>query len=119
MPCKIASFLRPKTDMWYGRPHSFLENFIDTSGYIGRRAFYQNQWARDAEGIWVELNEARFTGDDIAQRDYRVDYSGGLKERASFKERGFYNDKVNLNTTHRRFKNNLPPVIDLTLWENK
>jgi hypothetical protein len=45
MPCKIASFLRPKTDMWYGRLHSFLENFIDNSGYIGRRAFYQNQWA--------------------------------------------------------------------------
>lgn len=24
----IASFLRPKTDTWYKRPHSFLENFV-------------------------------------------------------------------------------------------
>jgi hypothetical protein len=109
----IASFLRPKTDTWYKRPHSFLENFADTKGYIERKAFYQNQWARNAQGGWVELDGARFTGDDIARRGYRVDYAGGLEGNRFFlKNGGFFNEAVEIASNFKRVKSNNPPEID-------
>jgi hypothetical protein len=109
----IASFLRPKTDTWYKRPHSFLENFADSKGYIERKAFYQNQWARSAQGEWVELDGARFTGDDIARRGYRVDYAGGLEENRFFlRNGGFFNETVEIGSNFKRVKSNNPPEID-------
>jgi len=111
----IASFLRPKTDTWYKRPHSFLENFIDRQGYIGRKAFYTNQWARDTEGNWTELTEAKFTGDDIARRGYRVDYAGGEEEGEFYlRNGGFFNDKVELSTLHNRLGDGQEPEIDFS-----
>lgn len=114
----IASFLRPKTDTWYKRPHSFLENFNDTKGYVGRRGFYKNQWARDVEGNWIELDGARFTGDDIARREYRVDYSGGLEGDSFFlRNGGFFDEKVDLGTSFKRPKSSRPPEIDFKSLE--
>lgn len=109
----IASFLRPKTNTWYKRPHSFLENFLDTKGYLGRSAFYKNQWARDTDGNWVELDQARFTGDDIARRGYRADRSGGQDQHRFFlRNGGFFDDTVALGTSFKRPINNQPPAID-------
>ena len=114
----IASFLRPKTNTWYKRPHSFLENFMDTKGYAGRRAFYKNQWAREVDGNWVELDGARFTGDDIARRGYRADRSGGQdKDHFFLRNGGFFNDQVELGKTFTRLKNNRPPEIDFPSLE--
>lgn len=39
----IAQFLRPGTQTYYTRAHSFLENFSPEMGYKGRKAFYRNQ----------------------------------------------------------------------------
>ncbi len=39
---------------------------------------FNHQWVRDAKGQWTELNKARFTGDNTAVKEYRLDYSGGL-----------------------------------------
>ncbi|MGV3639354.1 MAG: DUF3472 domain-containing protein [Adhaeribacter sp.] len=109
----IASFLRPKTNTWYKRPHSFLENFVDTKGHAGRRAWYKNQWARDVAGNWVELDVARFTGDDIAKRGYRADRSGGKDSNRFFlRNGGFFDDGVELGTSFNRLKTNEPPQID-------
>ncbi|WP_108211882.1 DUF3472 domain-containing protein [Pontibacter mucosus] len=109
----IASFLRPKTDTWYKRPHSFLENFQDTRGHISRRGLYKNQWARDVDGNWVELTEARFTGDDIARRAYRLDYSGG-REGAQFflRNGGFFDETVAIGTIFSRPTSGTSPVVD-------
>lgn len=109
----IASFLRPKTDTWFKRPHSFLENFVAESGYLERTANYGNQWAADAEGNWLELNEAKFTGDDIAIRGYRKDYGGGEKSGQFYlRNGGFFKGIIELNSMHQRESNGIAPIID-------
>lgn len=109
----IASFLRPNTDTWYQRPHSFLENFIPESGHIQRSAFYQNQWARSEDGEWVELTSAKFTGDDIAKRGYRKDYAGGETNGEFYlKNGGFFDQETELNSMHQRTPTGKEPQID-------
>ncbi|MFC5192494.1 DUF3472 domain-containing protein [Algoriphagus aquatilis] len=109
----IASFLRPKTDTWYKRPHSFLENFIPESGRIARRVIYDNQWMADAQGNWVELTEAKFTGDDIARRGYRKDFAGGSDAGKFYlKNGGFFNQSTDLQSMHQRPANGKKPEVD-------
>lgn len=96
----ITTFSRPKTDTWLKRPHSFLENFVDRNGYLGRMAWYGNQWACDTNGKWYRLTEARFTGDDIARRGYRLDFAGGMEgDRFFLRNGGFFSPPVPLNST--------------------
>ena len=109
----IASFKRPKTNTWYTRPHSFLENFSPENGYIARRVFFQNQWACDTTGNWVELTRARFTGDDIAQVKYRLDRDGGLDgNRFYLQNGGFINYSSKLNSMHDRPVMGQKPTIN-------
>ncbi|WP_051315336.1 DUF3472 domain-containing protein [Algoriphagus terrigena] len=109
----IASFLRPKTDTWYKRPHSFLENFIPESGHMERRVFFNNQWAMDRDGHWTELTEAKFTGDDIAKRGYRKDFTGGSDSGKFYlKNGGFFNDATELLGMHQRAAKGMVPEID-------
>ncbi|AGA78395.1 protein of unknown function (DUF3472) [Echinicola vietnamensis DSM 17526] len=110
----IASFLRPQSDTWYKRPHSFLENFNDKNGYLGRKAFYHDQWAMDTEGHWTALTTAKFTGDDIARRGYRMDYAGGVENGQFFLQNGgFFNDFEELNSMHQRSATNQEPAVDV------
>jgi hypothetical protein len=109
----IASFLRPKTDTWYKRPHSFLENFIPESGRIARLVNYDNQWMADAGGNWTELTEAKFTGDDIARRGYRKDFAGGSNAGQFYlKNGGFFDQSTELQSIHKRPAHGKKPVID-------
>lgn len=88
----IARFRRPKTDHYLTRLHSFLENFIDRNGYICRKGLYANQWCRDKSGTWVPLTRAKFTGDDIARRGYRLDFSGGTEQGGFYLQNGGFLD---------------------------
>jgi hypothetical protein len=110
----LTTFSRPKTDTWLKRPHSFLENFIDRNGYLGRKAWYGNQWVCDKEGKWHRITEARFTGDDIARRGYRLDYAGGAEGSLFFLQNGgFFHPPVELNSMHQRNPGNTTaPAID-------
>jgi hypothetical protein len=109
----IASFSRPKTDTWYKRPHSFVENFNPNFGHILRQATYQNQWVSDSSGQWFELTEAKFTGDDIAKRGYRKDYDGGEKSGYFYLQNGgFFNGISFLNQIFQRPSANKMPIID-------
>ncbi len=109
----IASFLRPKTDTWYKRPHSFLENFIPETGYQERTANYGNQWIADEKGNWLELTEAKFTGDDIAKRGYRKDFEGGEKAGQFYlRNDGFFDSAVELNTIYQRKANGVSPTVN-------
>jgi len=109
----IASFLRPKTDTWYKRPHSFLENFIPEAGRFSRIVYYDNQWMADAEGNWVELTEAKFTGDDIARRGYRKDFAGGADSGKFYlKNGGFFDQATDLQSLHLRPASGKMPVVD-------
>ncbi|MES2707534.1 MAG: DUF3472 domain-containing protein [Verrucomicrobiota bacterium] len=99
----IASFKRPQTDKHLTGAHSFLENFSDRQGHLGRQASYGNQWARDVKGQWHEITEARFTGDDIAKRQYRLDFAGGAQGPQFFlKNGGFFPGTIPLNTRFTR-----------------
>ncbi|MCW1925499.1 DUF3472 domain-containing protein [Luteolibacter arcticus] len=99
----VASFKRPKTDKHMTGMHSFLENFADRNGWQNREAHYGNQWARDTEGNWHALTEARFTGDDIASRGYRLDYAGGVTGKEFFmRNGGFFADTVKLKSSFTR-----------------
>jgi len=109
----IASFKRPKTDTWYKRPHSFVENFNPSFGHILRQATYQNQWVSDSSGQWFELTEAKFTGDDVAKRGYRKDYEGGAKAGYFYLQNGgFFNGIAFLNQIFQRPAANKMPTID-------
>nr|MBI1229091.1 DUF3472 domain-containing protein [Cytophagales bacterium] len=109
----IASFLRPKTDTWYKRPHSFLENFIPEAGRLSRSVYYDNQWMADAEGNWVELTEAKFTCDDIARRGYRKDFAGGGDSGKFYlKNGGFFDQATDLQSMHQRPARGKMPEVD-------
>lgn len=110
----IASFSRPKTDTWYKRPHSFLENFSPEMGYLTRMAYYGNQWARSKEGNWTELTDAVFTYDATAAAGVRSDYQGGEKMRRGFFLRmgGFFNESTALHTVFTRPLKERIPEID-------
>jgi hypothetical protein len=99
--------------------HSFLENFADRNGYQSRMAYYGNQWVRDTGGNWHELTKARFSGDDIAQRQYRLDYAGGAKGGAFFmRNGGFFAETVKPGSSFERESTPaIRPVIDLDALE--
>ena len=89
----VASFRRPKTDRYLTHLHSFLENFEDQNGYLTRKAHYSNAWCVDRNGKWFPLLKARFTGDDIARRGYRLDYAGGTEGDGYYLQNGgFFNN---------------------------
>jgi hypothetical protein len=96
-------------------PASFLENFSDRNGWIERQGHYGNQWAADTEGNWHGLEHARFTGDDIARRGYRLDYAGGVVNAAFFlRNGGFFAESVKLGSGFKRPANGQPqPQIEL------
>jgi len=99
----IASFKRPKTDHYLTRLHSFLENFIDTNGYLGRKCHFSNGWILDKDGNRFPLTKARFTGDDIARRGYRLDYAGGTEGPSFYLQNGgfFNNFGCKLQSSHQ------------------
>lgn len=113
----IASFRRPKTTKNLTGAHSFLENFADRNGYQGRMANYANQWLRDTGGNWHPVTRATLTGDDIAHRDYRMDYAGGVDQNAFFlKNGGFFAEPVKLGSAFERAPGK-PPEIDFDALE--
>ncbi len=115
----IASFQRPKTDTYLTGMHSFLENFQDRNGYLGRGARFGNQWARDTDGKWTEVTKAHFTGDDIANRGFRLDYAGGVNKGTFFlRNGGFFVETVKLGSSFERDPSQAqPPGIDLDTLE--
>ncbi|NDV59460.1 DUF3472 domain-containing protein [Bacteroides sp. 519] len=109
----IASFMRPKTDTWYKRPHSFLENFSPTQGYLSRKVCFNNQWIRTSKGEWIKLTEAKFTHDATAKAKVRLDYQGGVEgDWFYLMMGGFFNESVEMGTMFQRPATGNQPVID-------
>ncbi|MCD8270390.1 MAG: DUF3472 domain-containing protein [Parabacteroides sp.] len=115
----IASFLRPMTNTWYRGPHSFLENFSPEQGYLSRKVFFGNQWARSKEGKWTRLTEATFTHDATASAQVRLDYQGGETKDNRFylKMGGFFNESVPMRTKFHCNPTEQEPVIDWNMLE--
>lgn len=114
----IASFNRPATSTYLKRLHSFLENFDPSTGYITRKAWYQNQWVRTVGGEWKQLAKATFTGDATAQKEYRLDYAGGVEGGKFFLQNcGFFNNRTLLRSQFAHTVRQKPPAIDLSELE--
>lgn len=109
----IASFKRPKTNTYLTGLHSFLESFSPDKGYIGRRANYSNQWARDVSGNWHELTTARFTGDATASNQARLDFAGGLSGSSFYlRNCGFFGQYVSIGQSFTRPAGGQQPNIN-------
>jgi hypothetical protein len=89
----IASFRRPKTDTHLRGFHSFLENFIPSTGHIERRALHGNVWVRDIGGQWHECIRARFSVDATGGGRHRLDFAGGAHGKYFYMRNcGFFNE---------------------------
>ncbi|MDR2968656.1 MAG: DUF3472 domain-containing protein [Tannerellaceae bacterium] len=112
----IAGFLRPQTNTWYKRAHSFLENFIPGQGYLERKVYFKNQWVRTEKGDWIELTEGVFTNDATARAGVRMDYAGGVEGDAFFlKNGGFFNDCTEYKSVFTRQPKGIRPQVDTFL----
>ncbi len=110
----IAGFLRPQTDTWYKRAHSFLENFIPQQGYLERKVNFTNQWVRTSKGDWIELIEGVFTNDATARAEVRMDFAGGVEGDSFFlKNGGFFNDYTEYKSLFTRPAKGNRPTVDL------
>ncbi len=109
----IASFLRPETTTWYNQPYSFLENFSSSNGYLERKVYFSNQWVCDTNGQWIELDASRLSGDDIANRNFRLDFEGGVEKSLFYlKNGGFFNGNSKLLTEFKRQVSNIKPLVN-------
>ena len=115
----VASWRRPQTSTWYTGAHSFLENFNPTMGYINRKAYYTNQWARTADGRWIPITKARYTCDTTGHEQMRLDYTGGSEGDKFFMSMGgFFNDYTKSGTFFdREASSNQAPDIDFLTLE--
>lgn len=110
----LATWKRPSTNTYQSGVHSFLENFLENKGYIGRRVQYGNQWARNVNGTWSEATAGRFTGDATATNAQRMDYAGGLENgRFYLRNCGFFSDYVPLNQNFNRPATGQQPTVDV------
>lgn len=114
----IASFRRPFTSTYLTGSHSFLENFNTSTGFIGRKGYYGNQWVRDTEEAWYELTEAKFTADATARNGARLDYAGGAEGNIFFMRNcGFFSENTAIDGYHQRLANGTVPNIDFSQLE--
>ena len=115
----VASWRRPKTNTWYTNAHSFLENFNPVMGFVNRKAYYQNQWARTVDGRWIPLDKARFTCDETGRTKMRLDYKGGKADGGYYLSMGgFFNDYLETYTWFERSGNvTEAPDVDFSTLE--
>ena len=111
----ITSWLRPSTNTYLTGLYSFVENFTDTNGYLGRKGNFGNQWVKSSTGTWTELTSAYFDGDATANNQQRMDYGGGLSGSQFYLQNGgFFANYVTLNQTFTRTAGGTPPSINFT-----
>lgn len=115
----VASFRRPKISTWYTNAHSFLENFNPVMGYINRKAYYGNQWARTTDGRWIPVTKARFTCDATGRQEMRLDYTGGIEGENFFLSMGGFFDNYGQTDTYfdRTGNTTEAPDIDFSTLE--
>ncbi len=115
----VASFRRPKISTWYTNAHSFLENFNPVMGYVNRKAYYCNQWARTADGRWIPVTQGRFTCDATGYHKKRLDYNGGVAgEDFYLTMGGFFDEYMTSGTRFERGGNvTEAPEIDFSTLE--
>jgi hypothetical protein len=111
----IARFLRPQTNTYLRNLYAFLENFLPETGYVPRMGLYANQWVADTSGRWHEITSVRFTADNTAKKQARLDYAGGLAPEGFFlKNCGFFNETTLFGSTFARPPSGKAPEVDFS-----
>jgi hypothetical protein len=109
----IASFRRPKTDVYLTRLHSFLENFYTETGNVTRKGNYSNQWIYNSQKNWIEITKMKFTADATARKESRMDYSGGAENQSFFLQNcGFFSETTTIDSYFERKATGIPPLIN-------
>ena len=109
----MCTWKRPLTNTYLTGLHSFLENFYDYNGYMGRKMLTNNQWICTSEGVWIELKAARLTGDATVTNKQRMDYAGGLDNGVFYlKNGGFFDQYISVNQTFTRTTTGVKPEIN-------
>ncbi|MEB0263354.1 MULTISPECIES: DUF3472 domain-containing protein [unclassified Mucilaginibacter] len=109
----IASFLRPKTNRYLNDLYSFVENFEPDNGDKTRMAYFTNQWLGNTQAHFYATGNVTYTGDETARKNYRKDYSGGVKDgKLYLRNCGFFDDLVPLNQKFSPKNGFNPPLID-------
>lgn len=76
-------------------------------------AYFTNQWLGDAQGRFHATGNVTYTGDETAKKNYRKDYSGGIKDgKLYLRNGGFFDDMVPLNQKILPKNGFNPPLID-------
>lgn len=115
----IASLRRPHTSKYLTGIHSFLENFVTSTGDANRKGNYNNQWVYTRDGNWYELTSATFTFDATANSRVRLDYGGGVDEEGFYLENcGFFNENINKHAIFERRAAGLAPSINFAALES-
>ena len=117
----IASFLRPETNTYYKRAHSFLENFSPDQGYLTRKVYFGNQWYRTIDSEWIAGSKSSFSHDATASKGVRLDYKGGYEEDENkfyLQNCGFFSDSTPFGIKFELQPKNVAPVIDFELLES-
>jgi len=83
----ISSWKAPKEGGYLRRLYSFSENFGGANGHLLRKALYDNQWIRTADGRWIELTTAGFSHDRTGKAD-RLDRFMGVENGRFFLAHG-------------------------------
>lgn len=114
----IASFKRPNTTTYLKRLHSFLENFVPSTGYITRQAKYSNQWVYTTDNTWNEITNVSFGVDATASNGHRSDFAGGLDNDTFFlKNCGFFDESTTVGVGFTRASTGIKPSIDFNVLE--
>ena len=109
----ISSWKAPKDGKYLNHLYSFIENFWGTNGNLERKATYSNQWARTAEGEWIELNKASFTHDPTGKK-MRLDYGASVSPSGFILwNGGFKEATAQYGQSFIREKENKQPIIDI------
>jgi hypothetical protein len=111
----MASWKKPNTNSYLTGLYSFLENFNDKNGYLGRKAEYNNQWVRNAAGTWTEITTANFTVDATGGNQQRMDFAGGVSGGKFYLQNGgFFANYVTANQSFTRTATGTAPTVNLT-----
>ena len=110
----IAAFRAPKDGSYLHGLYSFVENFVGVNGQLQRKAFFGNQWIRNDNGRWDELNRSVFSYDATGKAHDRIDFGAGTENNLFYLWNGGFSEA---NATYGGVFSRTPigknPVVDL------